>query len=562
MKKTFFILMILGLLFGLYPSVGLAQTSATETKHFIMTIKWGNVRGDVSDKAEAIFDGSISSDDSLARISLIRELLFEKHNDSRDKITSRKNPVSWTSLIYGHWDGVRVLVSASTTATITVDVGQGNVSKTVQELFELNEALVVDVGNDKEIVIKAHPYKNRQAFMTVFWGDGPKGQRANFAGSLTLAGGSEMKFKKALRFEKNDKILTDSTTQISWNSIIIGGKDGLLFRAKFDKDVNDSDILTVNFSELGWSKTYKLIDLYHNRITREVIGGVSILPCLNTSADENNTLAVCKTTEQTTRASDRPYHLVIALIQDQHTNKRLIKSKNSSAVYMIEDGIKKPIISAEVFEDNKLDWSAVETVEEEEVESYAEGDVLNYPDGVLVKGSGPAVYIISDGRKRPVKSAASFLRLGYKWEHIRTIRDAEVDAYPTDSYVTETSDHPEGALVREKGKSGVYVIKGGKKRPIRSADIFETHGYKWDRVLEVDKESLDKFQDGEAETYPDGTLVQGEGQGGVYIIDKGKKRAFKSAKDFLSMKKKWSNIKKIEASELNTISAGEDMIGQ
>ncbi|MCH7758992.1 hypothetical protein IID20_01390 [Patescibacteria group bacterium] len=558
MKKLFFLLMIISLALGLYPSIGLAQTSVTETKHFVMTVKWGNVRGEVSDKAKAIFDGSVSSDDSSVRISLIRELLFENH----DSLVSKKNPVSWTSLIYNHWDGVRVLVSAPTTATITVDVGQGTVSKTVQELFDSKEAVVMDVGNGKEIIIKVHPYKNSQAFMTVFWGDGPKGQKADFTGSMVLVGGSKLKFKKALRFEKDDMIVSDSETEISWNSIIVGGKDGVLFMIKFDKNVDNDDTLSFNFTSLGWSKTYRLIDLYHNRITRDIISNATVLTCLNSSADENNVLTVCTTNGQTAQASTRPYHLVIALKQDQHTNKRLIKHKNSSTVYMIEDGIKKPIISAEVFEDNKLDWSKVETVEQEEVESYAEGEVLNYPDGVLVKGSGPAVYIISGGRKRPVKSAAAFLRLGYKWEHIRTIRDAEVNAYPTDSYVTETSDHPEGALIREKGKSGVYVIKGGKKRPIRSADIFNTRGYKWDRVLEVEKSALDKFQDGETETYPDGTLVQGEGQGGVYIIDKGKKRAFKSAKDFLSMRKEWTDIKNIKVSEINALLTGEDMIGQ
>lgn len=549
--------MVVSLAFSFYPLRGLAQTT-TETKHFIMTVKWGNVRGDVSDKAQAVFNGSISSNANSARVSLIRELLFEKH----DSLVSKKSPVSWKSLIYGHWDGVRVLVSAPTTATITVDVGQGSVDKTVQELFELTEPLVIDVGNNKELVIKSHPYKKRNAFMTVFWGDGPKGQKADFSGTLTLSGGSKVKLKKALRFEKNDKILADSITEVSWNSYIVGGKDGLLFRVRFDKQANDSDTLTINFAQLGWSKTFRLIDLYHNRITKEVVNNVSILPCLNTSADENNELAACKTTGQMATTSARPYHLIIALKQSQHHNKRLIKAKTSSAVYMIEDGIKKPIISAEVFKENKLNWSDIETVEAEELDSYAEGDVLNYPDGVLVKGSSPAVYVISGGRKRPVKSAKAFLRLGYKWNQIRKIRDAELNAYPTDSYVTETSDHPEGALIREKGKPGVYVIKGGKKRPIRSADIFNTRAYQWDRVLEVEKKFLDKFQDGDTETYPDGTIVQGEGRAGVYIIDKGKKRAFRSAKDFTSMKKKWSNIKKIKATEIDALSSGEDIVGQ
>src|SRR3989344_6873506 len=147
---------------------------ADDTVHFVMTVKWGNVLGEVQEKTESNFDGSISgssiSGSFAAKISLVKTLLFDQHNDNADKIISERNPVSWRSLIYGHWDGVRVLVSSPASNNIAVSVTAGTITKTAKELYETREPIIQDLGNGKEIVIETHPVRGHAFAAKLIWG--------------------------------------------------------------------------------------------------------------------------------------------------------------------------------------------------------------------------------------------------------------------------------------------------------------------------------------------------------------------------------------------------------
>lgn len=62
------------------------------------------------------------------------------------------------------------------------------------------------------------------------------------------------------------------------------------------------------------------------------------------------------------------------------------------------------------------------------------GDAASMPraiqDGALVKGDSSSVYAVSDGKKRPIVSAQDFEALLYKWENVRTVPQNELDAIP------------------------------------------------------------------------------------------------------------------------------------
>jgi hypothetical protein len=62
-------------------------------------------------------------------------------------------------------------------------------------------------------------------------------------------------------------------------------------------------------------------------------------------------------------------------------------------------------------------------------ETYQDGPIVTLPNGMIVKGSGPAVYLVFDGKLRPFLSADAFLRLGYSFSQIRTFTDAELQIH-------------------------------------------------------------------------------------------------------------------------------------
>ncbi|MBI2637166.1 MAG: hypothetical protein HYW81_03160, partial [Parcubacteria group bacterium] len=58
------------------------------------------------------------------------------------------------------------------------------------------------------------------------------------------------------------------------------------------------------------------------------------------------------------------------------------------------------------------------------------GTALTYPDGTLVKGDSAAVYIVSDGKKRPIVSAADFEAFLYQWVNIVYVPESLLAALP------------------------------------------------------------------------------------------------------------------------------------
>ena len=358
---------------------GTEVSPTNQMLHFVMKVRWGNVIGEPENISEANFDGSVNASKS-ARVSLERTLLFERHNNIADKITKRKDPVSWNSLIYNHWDGVKVLVSSPADDNVIIKTAQGTITKTAKEFYEMNEPYVEDVGEGREIVVKVYPVKNPKYFLKVLWGNTKRVDyektKKNIAytdtaisnlsaakrifalhdasGSFKMNSGGELKLIKTLRFEGRDKIVPSSNSnEIAWISYVSVGVDGILTRLKLDADSLDkADTVTLNFTEVnnadgasdtkGWSKDFSIVDLYHDKITTATVKG--------------------------------KYGVILQVWRKP--NRSLIRVKNKPTVYRIEDGVKQPIPSEPVLYSNGLTFDDVEVIEQDEADTYADGDAV------------------------------------------------------------------------------------------------------------------------------------------------------------------------------------------
>ena len=382
MKKIFLFLIIFTFVFSLLPTVLKAQNQEsitdTEMLHLMLFVRWGNVIDESTYQEKTVYDGSISLSGQTGKVSLVREMFFEKHNETCDKILTKSPSVSWQSCIYGHWDGVKVLVSGQANDTLTIHTAQGDLTKTVKEFYQTRTPIIQELTNNQEIVVKTFPIKKRSFLLTVFWGGGDK-TKIDFSGWLKIKGEAKMKLIKPLRFEERqgDKITGQSQTEITWDSYIFGGRDGLLSRVVLEKEVAEGANLTVAFTsaQVNWQKSFNLIDLFHQRLIKETIPITGI-------------------------NSTKPYTLVLAV--KRHPNRKLVKVKEKAKIYMLEDETARSVPSTDILKENNLDLKDVETISEEELETYAEGEKLTYPDGTLVKGSGPAVYFISEGKKKTI----------------------------------------------------------------------------------------------------------------------------------------------------------------
>lgn len=103
----------------------------------------------------------------------------------------------------------------------------------------------------------------------------------------------------------------------------------------------------------------------------------------------------------------------------------LVKSKTSEAIYYIESGIKYPVLS-EKLAILRFPSLSIAIIDDTELTQYEEGEYIKLRDGILVKTEdSSSVYVIANGLRRLIPSEQVFNSFGYNWLNVKTV-SAEV----------------------------------------------------------------------------------------------------------------------------------------
>lgn len=231
-------------------------------------------------------------------------------------------------------------------------------------------------------------------------------------------------------------------------------------------------------------------------------------------------------------------------------NGTLVKARNNSGVYLIENGYKRHVPSPLIFE-SQFSWDNVIETSAAEIASYPDGEVVKFKNGTLVKDKNSA-YVIENDLIRPIASAAVFDLLGYKWSNVLSASDYEVGLHVKGTTVSQTDVHPDGTLISAGGP--VYVLEGGKKRYIPSPGIFNAR-FKGKDMVTVSQKELDSYTLGDHVVFPDGYLISDDNS--VYLIQGGARRPIGHWVVFESYGFRWSMVKKATPFELGFHGVGE-----
>ncbi|SJZ75092.1 S8 family peptidase [Selenihalanaerobacter shriftii] len=151
----------------------------------------------------------------------------------------------------------------------------------------------------------------------------------------------------------------------------------------------------------------------------------------------------------------------------------LIKDNNSS-IYIIEDGKLHHIPTSNIFYYNKYNPNQIIEVSSEQLALYPLEKKKLFPPGTLIKTKNSSqVYFIEGRKKRRILSAKLFAELGFKTKNIITVTKYEFNLHSTDPPIKESFPHLNGTLLKGNGPA-IYVIENGMKRYIPSLNIFNT----------------------------------------------------------------------------------------
>ncbi|HLD30814.1 MAG TPA: hypothetical protein VJB41_01260 [Patescibacteria group bacterium] len=154
-------------------------------------------------------------------------------------------------------------------------------------------------------------------------------------------------------------------------------------------------------------------------------------------------------------------------------------------IYLIVGDERRAFSSAEVFRVVGINPEEIIEVSQAEIDAYIEGKQISlesvYPLGSLLQNKTTGgVYLVENGLKKPIWGK-EFLTLYYKDKKITAVSPEELDKYPT----AEPIKFEDGELVVAPGSPTVYIISNGEKRAIPTEQVFNQLGYKWKNIIKT-----------------------------------------------------------------------------
>jgi hypothetical protein len=107
---------------------------------------------------------------------------------------------------------------------------------------------------------------------------------------------------------------------------------------------------------------------------------------------------------------------------------------------MMAGGLRRWIPDPTTFNDMGLDWSKVVVIPDSEFSAIPSGPA--YPsraDGTLLQGSDPKVYVMQNGQRHWIPDPATFTASGYQASAIDHVSDADLNAIPEGIAVAEAA---------------------------------------------------------------------------------------------------------------------------
>ncbi len=110
-------------------------------------------------------------------------------------------------------------------------------------------------------------------------------------------------------------------------------------------------------------------------------------------------------------------------------NGTLVKTANSGTVYMWMDGKLRPFYRGAILTARGLKVSDTQIMDSDGLTWDKIGRPVGYPDGTLIKGKGPTLYVVSGDSKIAIPSTAVLTKLNLSMNKIIIVSDAELSAY-------------------------------------------------------------------------------------------------------------------------------------
>jgi len=227
----------------------------------------------------------------------------------------------------------------------------------------------------------------------------------------------------------------------------------------------------------------------------------------------------------------------------------ILQAFGEDGVWLIQDSKRRPFLTATSFY-SRHTKDVIINVSKFDLEKYDIGVPIKYPNYSLLKNEEGTIYLLDDDTIRQISSWDVFMKIGFSPYEIIDVLNTELSDYKRGNFVNESSIYPTGAVLRDMSNDKIYYVQDGMKHEILTMEIYNYSKTNYP-IFEKDPSELDVYKNGVKLKLPDGFLVKTDLNSRIYVISNGEKREIKSQEIFETLGYKWENIKIISEETLS-----------
>jgi hypothetical protein len=237
----------------------------------------------------------------------------------------------------------------------------------------------------------------------------------------------------------------------------------------------------------------------------------------------------------------------------------LLKISGSNDVWLIQRGERRRFSSQLAFL-SSYDPSRVITVRREDVEFFSVGPPIRFANFSLLRAPNGGVYLLANGKKRPIESSAVFRAIGFNPDEVIRVSWADLAPYPDGEKITAAlAGKPQGVLYRIRETGGVFWLdEQNVQHPILTPEILRAR-FPYTRPQPIKAVAANRFVKGEPLPFPDGMLVSDRKTKKVFVISNGERRPIANMQVFRAYGFRWKNVIQTHERALNLHPLGQPL---
>lgn len=233
----------------------------------------------------------------------------------------------------------------------------------------------------------------------------------------------------------------------------------------------------------------------------------------------------------------------------------VVRGQPSGKTYLVRLGQKRAFESRYVLE-SMVDPNKVVEASDTELAAYPDGPKIQFPKFALLQDPKGRIWLLADQGRRQIVDMETFRRFGFNEDEIIEVEDSDLAEYPILKAIDRKTEFPQGKVMQDKVTKVLWYVDDDTKQLLPDKVFLKLY-FRGRIIKQVTAKTLDKYKTGEPYRFHDAELVRGVKDSAVYVVQDKTLRPIPSAEVFETLGWKWNNVVTVADKVLTAYPKGE-----